>query len=1331
MNVAALKNNKWLRRALIAILVWLAFWALLWALVPPIGKHYAQKIASEQLGRTVTIGKIDVKPWTLELALDDLRIKTADGSGDQVHIRRIYVNAEAESVFRLAPVIDAVSIEAPALKLTRLGDGKYDIDDILARLAVAPKSPPDKSDEKAARFAVYNIALSNGSFDFIDKAIDQTHALRELTLRIPFLSNFDAKREIQTDPKLAFVLDGTQFASNAESTPFAANRKTDAQLNFEGLDLAPYLGYMPRGLPVQLQAGKLDAELKIDFEQSGATGLKLSGQIAAREARLADSGGGDLLAFDALVVELADVRPLEQKIHLANVTLIAPRFSVRRDARGGINLLESPKAAGEKNAQATPGPASQQEPQATPGATKNVAASADPSGAAATKDPKSEETAGSLALRVDKIAVEGGQLDWRDQTTDPAAAVKASDLKFEVRGVSWPIDKPAAFEGGLALEGVPITFGGQATDKTAQLNADIGALPLSLVAPYLSQTLTPNIEGKLSAKLDVDWQAPALRIVAKEVLGDSLALKQGKESLASIDKLKLTDAQVDLGKNTLAIGSIAIEQPKTSVERDKNNRWMFESWLKKAPASDSAEKPDEGASNSASAKKNASDAWQVRIAKLGVEGGAIAYADRGAKIPVLFDISGFKLAAENIAPGVKGAMKLNTSGQIGTGGRSKPGRFGFTGSVGLEPVIAEGRVDLKDVPAHAFKNYYADLLNNVDIRRALFGYSGKLRYAASPKGPDLRLTGDTSLEELRAVSSTLSQARGVGSSNQLLRWKALGLRGLDVRLAPGKPPVVDVKQTSLTDFFARVIIDENGRINLQDLTSADGKKGAGTEPPRTAAQLAAAPTGSGSAAIEIDRPGEGADGAPPVQIEAGTAPAEITTDRDRSGTTTTTRKPAGSSAAAQASGRPVPAEEQVGAAADAPTSPAPAPKKVAKGPQPVIHFGPISLTNGQIDFTDNFIKPNYSANLTELDGKLSSFSSETAEGQSKMADLELTGKAQQTAALNITGQLNPLADPLELDIKAKVTDLDLAPLSPYSVRYAGHGIERGKLSMDVEYAVKADGQLTATNKLVLNQLRFGNEVAGSKNSLPVKLAVALLADRDGVIDLDLPLSGSLNDPQFSIGPLIWKALGNLIVKAATAPFALLTGGFGGGNEASAVEFAPGSAELSDDARKKLDKVAKALADRPRLKMTVAGTASLKEEADAYKERRLKKLVQAEKRREVARSGKDAKDVAPVTDAEYPRLLAEVYDRNDKVEKPRNFIGITKDVPVAEMEKLLLGGMSVDENAMRDLAVERGTAVRDYLLEKQLKSDRLFLGAVKTGTEDPKWKPRADLSLETG
>jgi hypothetical protein len=327
-------------------------------------------------------------------------------------------------------------------------------------------------------------------------------------------------------------------------------------------------------------------------------------------------------------------------------------------------------------------------------------------------------------------------------------------------------------------------------------------------------------------------------------------------------------------------------------------------------------------------------------------------------------------------------------------------------------------------------------------------------------------------------------------------------------------------------------------------------------------------------------------------------------------------------------------------------------------------------------FSDRFIKPNYSANLSELTGQLSGFSSVPAGAVPDMADLSLRGKAEGTADLEITGKLNPLAQPLALDIRGRMRDLELPPLSPYSIKYAGHGIQRGKLSMDVNYVVRPDGQLTASNRLVLNQLSFGDKVDGAPASLPVKLAVALLADRNGVIDVDLPISGSLNDPQFRLAPLIFRVIVNLVVKAVTAPFSLLAGALGGGgDELSTVAFAPGSAMLGADARAGLDKVARALTDRPALRMTVVGTASLDAEREALKREKLADLLRAEKRRAAGLAATAAVTLAP---EEEPALLAAVYRRAD-IAKPRNLIGLAKDLPPAEMRSLLLAHITVDEN----------------------------------------------------
>jgi hypothetical protein len=1264
MNAASLKQNKWVRRAVLALLVLLAVWALAWLAVPPIAKSQIQKIASEKLGRQVTVGKIDFKPWTLELTLNDLRIATADGSRPQVAVGRIYANAELQSVVRLAPVIDAVTIESPTILLTHLADGKYDIDDILAKLA----SPPDAPKSEPPRFAIYNITIAGGSVDFDDQTVKRKHELRDFALNVPFLSNLPSKRDIKTEPKLAFALNGSKFDSDALTTPFAESRKTDAHVNFTGLDLVPYLGYIPGGLPVALQAGRLDANLKIDFERASTAGLKITGTIGAHGIKLADAKGRDLLGFDSLRVSLADVRPLERLVHLGDVTLEAPQLVVARDAAGQLNLLATDRATG---------------------ATEKVAPAAAPDGNAA---PKADGQP-NWRVQVDKVALADGVIGWRDQTTRPAAAIDVKQFNLEASDVTWPMDKPAPFSGSTSVGAATVKFGGEATDKVAHVQTEVDALPLSLAAPYLAQSLEPTLDGKLSGRIDVAWAKPELKFKAHRVAADGLALTQAKTALASVGRFELVDAEVDMTKHTLAIASFTATNPKVRVERDNEKRWMFERWLK-APPGDSqsgtgpakvAAPKDPKAAEAAAPGANTKP-WELSIGTVAVDNGAVSYADNAGATPVAFEISAFKLDAQKVAPNTGTASPVQLSGRIGAG-RAEAGRFDYKGSVVLKPVSAEGRLEVASVPAHAFKAYYADALS-VDIRRAFASYRGTIKYVAAPAGMSLKLAGDTALDDFRANSASLTQSPGLDRSNQLLSWKTLALRGLQVNMAPSAPLAVDVRETTLTDFFARVIVEPTGRLNLQNLTK---------------------------------KPGQAAEAA----VSAG----EAVTRRGPGGTRTTTiAKPA-----ARSGGAPISAEAMVGSG---PVVAAPAPAAAAQaaetgGPAPVINFGPMSLVNGRIDFTDLFVKPNYSADLSQLVGKLSAFSSKPQGDKPVLADLELRGRAQQTASLEITGKLNPLAKPLELDITAKMRDLDLPPLSPYSVRYAGHGIERGKLSMEVNYKVAPDGQLTATNKLVLNQLQFGDPVEGAPNSLPVRLAVALLADRNGVIDVDLPLSGSLNDPQFSIGPLIFKAVVNLIVKAVTSPFRLLTGGLGGGSgESSTVTFAPGSSALSPEAKESLDKVAKALTDRPNLQMTVVGTSSLEQERDAYQRQRLRQLTQAEKRRAAARSSsQNAADVTPVTDAEYPALLAAVYKRSE-ITKPRNMIGLAKDLPTREMEDLLLASIPVDEESMRQLAEERGAVVRDYLLEQKLPGERLFLGAVRTRAADASWKPGAELNLAT-
>ncbi|WCM95063.1 DUF748 domain-containing protein [Acidovorax sp. NCPPB 2350] len=1250
---ARVLRGGWTRWAAFCAAGLLAFWAIAWLAVPPLARAGIEGWASERSGRAVTIGRVDFTPWTLELALHDIAVASArPGAPPLLEIRRIYIDMELQSLVRWGPVLDAAEVDAPRLRLTREADNRYDIDDLLERWAARPAAE-DGAGSGGARFALYNLLLRDGAVDFADRTTGRTHELRALELGIPFLSNLPADRQVTVTPRLAFSLNGSAFDSGARATPFAEDRYTQARLRIDALDLAPLRAYWPAALPLLPGAGTLDARLDFAFTQGAEPVLTVSGDVRLSDVRLDAQAGGGPVSFQSLRVRAASVQPFQRIAHLASVEWTAPRLDLRRDAQGRV---------------------------AWPGAAQRVASG----GPAAAASPP-------WRVAVDHVAVDGGRIGWRDEGAAKPVALALDGVLVRASSVAWPWQRaiPFALNARVAapVEGAPsapevpgtiaakaphaasLRIAGQALPGRGQVAVSVRGLPLSPFGPYWAGALAPQIQGMVDADGGFAWNAGAMVAKVARLSADGVALScpgagpcgapaaalpqaRVAGAWAEARRLQFEDAWVRLPERTVAIGRASASGPRLRVERSAQGRWMFEDWRPTAPA--------EGAAHGVARGVAAVAPWSVRLEEVAVEEGALAFRDALPASPVEVQLSGLRLQARPVVPpsgrsaGPAVPAQVSLSAQVGAG-RREPGRIAYEGTLSMAPWAAQGKLQAQHVPLHAFEPYVAPWLN-VNIVRAEGGFEGDVRYAGTPGGPTVSVRGNAALDELRVRAVAPEQPEraepaGAARGEDLLRWRSLALQGVEVAAAPGLPVRVDVRETALSDFFARVVLQKSGRLNLQELVRAQAR-----------------PAATGAT--------------------AGDAPAQ---------------------------------------AAAAPARPA-----------PIVRFGPVAVSAGSVRFTDYFIEPNYSADLSELAGRLSAFSSEPQAGGAapEMAELELRGRAQGSASLEITGRLNPLARPMALDIRGRVRDLELPPLSPYAVKYAGHGIERGKLSMDVNYRVLPDGQLTAGNKLVLHQLAFGEPVQGAPASLPVRLAAALLADRNGVIDLDLPISGSLNDPQFRLGPVILRALGSLVLKAITSPFSLLANAFAGGEaEQGAVAFAPGSSALDGAAREGLDKVARVLGERPALRLTVVGHALADGERDAWKRERLKSQVLAlQQRRQPARASADGAAVAArpgeAADAPaYADALKDLYRRSD-IAKPRNLLGLAKDLPVPEMEALLLSQMPVPADAMRELAQARAVAVRDYLAQRGLPMERLFVGAPRMDESAAPGAVQAELVLST-
>ena len=247
-----------------------------------------------------------------------------------------------------------------------------------------------------------------------------------------------------------------------------------------------------------------------------------------------------------------------------------------------------------------------------------------------------------------------------------------------------------------------------------------------------------------------------------------------------------------------------------------------------------------------------------------------------------------------------------------------------------------------------------------------------------------------------------------------------------------------------------------------------------------------------------------------------------------------------------------------------------------------IRIGEVRVADGTMDFTDLWVQPNFSAKIQKLGGTVTGLSSDPR----ARAKIDLKGQVDTYSPVTITGEIQPFAFERFTDVGLKFENISLPIFNPYSGQFAGYSIAKGKLTTDLHYLIQ-DRKLDAQHKIRIDQLEWGEPTATKgEATLPVKFATALLKDADGVISLDVPVSGTIDDPTFRIGPIVWQVIKNILTKAVTAPFKLLGALFAGAEDAQFVDFAPGSADLDGVTAERLASLAKSLLQRPEIRLDV-------------------------------------------------------------------------------------------------------------------------------------------------
>ncbi len=372
---------------------------------------------------------------------------------------------------------------------------------------------------------------------------------------------------------------------------------------------------------------------------------------------------------------------------------------------------------------------------------------------------------------------------------------------------------------------------------------------------------------------------------------------------------------------------------------------------------------------------------------------------------------------------------------------------------------------------------------------------------------------------------------------------------------------------------------------------------------------------------------------------------------------------------------------------------APAPAKPAQAAAPLkAEIGGFRIHHGAFTFLDRSIQPVAALSLDAIDLQVGRLTMDPG----ARASLDLKAKVDGRSAFTAKGTVNLLSQAKYTDLALRLDGMDLSPLSPYAGKFLGYGIEKGKLEVGMTYLVQ-DTRLQGENRIRMDQFTLGPGTdSPDAVHLPVKLGLALLRDRHGLIDLDVPVRGDLAEPDFRLGRVIWRAILNVFAKIATSPFSLIGKAFGGGDaDLSVLVFQPGSDQIDAQGAKVLETLRKGLFERPGLRLDLEGTASEAEDLPALRRQELEAQLGRLKGSPVT-----ADDRAKWLRAAWLEAFPPPKEKGAKA---------PPEPPAADMEAQLLARVQVDAGSLKLLARRRVQAARERILQGgQVEEGRVFL-----------------------
>ncbi len=649
----------------VLLVLFILFNVFFFLVLPPLARRMAERKASEAFSRPVTIDSIRVNPYALSLTIRGIRVSDREGAEDFVSVGRIYVNAKAASAWKLAPVIGAAYVDDLTVRIVREDASRFNFSDLMT--PKKQEKAPEKPKGRPFRFSFNDIQLHNGRILYQDNVSGRKHALEEIEIAVPSVSNFTYYIEQDVQPHFSARLDGSPIRLDGATRPFADSLETTLDLNLQELDLARYVPEAPMPLNFKVPSGSLTLALTLSYVQfhTGPPSLSVRGDAAVTNLVVADLADRPVLRLPEFRLTGLNLQPLAGQAFLKGVLIREPELDVARSREGQVNLLSllpQPPASAANEHAGSP------EPAETPA-----------------KPPQPP-----LLVEVDNFELRAGKVVFADEAAASAFKTTLSPIDLRVQHFTTAPGKSSEYVFKMLTESdeefsIEGDFSVEAKSFAGKLR--LAGLYLPKYAPYYSGVLqAPVTDGRLLIEGDVAASqangAPAGSFNGRVALEKLAVLDKAGEDLVKWDALSFNGIKVAFPPASLGVEEILLDKLNVHVVREKDGSLnLVKAAAPRAPAR--AASPAPAAPPSAEPARQSAPPASVTIGKIALRDGRVEFQDRS--IEPNFDTSldsmdlaltGFALdPTEQAAPGeFRFQAKLDNQAPLDFSGRLQPAR---------------------------------------------------------------------------------------------------------------------------------------------------------------------------------------------------------------------------------------------------------------------------------------------------------------------------------------------------------------------------------------------------------------------------------------------------------------------------------------------------------------------------------------------------------------------------------------------------------------------------------------------------------------------------------